>query len=59
MGEGVRRIERPSSRTMTTSDCTRVSFGDSDTRRDEMHSTMEAWVEDLVDEVDDAVSSEC
>ncbi|PGF14453.1 DUF955 domain-containing protein [Natrinema sp. CBA1119] len=43
---------------MTTSDCSRVSFDDSDTRRDEMHSTMEAWVDDLVDEVDDAVSSE-
>jgi len=42
---------------MTTSDCSQVSFDDSDTRRDEMHSTMEAWVEDLVDEVDDAVSS--
>ncbi|WP_222913965.1 ArdC-like ssDNA-binding domain-containing protein [Natrinema sp. SYSU A 869] len=43
---------------MTTNDCSPVSFNDSDTRRDEMHSTMEAWVEDLVDEVDDAVSSE-
>ncbi|UHQ98372.1 DUF955 domain-containing protein (plasmid) [Natrinema zhouii] len=43
---------------MTTSDCSQVSFDDSDTRRDEMHSTMEAWVDDLVDEVDDAVSSE-
>ncbi|WP_226483276.1 DUF955 domain-containing protein [Natrinema amylolyticum] len=43
---------------MTTNDCSPVSFDDSDTRRDEMHSTMEAWVDDLVDEVDDAVSSE-
>ncbi len=43
---------------MTTSDCSQVSFDDSDTRRDEMHSTMETWVKDLVDEVDDAVSSE-
>ncbi|UHQ98734.1 ssDNA-binding domain-containing protein (plasmid) [Natrinema zhouii] len=43
---------------MTTSDCSQVSFDDSDTRREEMHSTMETWVEDLVDEVDDAVSSE-
>ncbi|ELY97417.1 ArdC-like ssDNA-binding domain-containing protein [Natrialba asiatica] len=43
---------------MTTSDCSQVSFDDSDTRRDEMHNTMETWVEDLVDEVDDAVSSE-
>ncbi|MDS0478334.1 ArdC-like ssDNA-binding domain-containing protein [Natrinema sp. 1APR25-10V2] len=42
---------------MTTSDCRQVSFDDSDTRRDEMHSTMETWVDDLVDEVDDAVSS--
>ncbi|MDF9747930.1 ImmA/IrrE family metallo-endopeptidase [Natrinema salsiterrestre] len=43
---------------MTTSDCSQVSFEDSDTRRDEMHSTMEAWAKDLVDEVDDAASSE-
>ncbi|WP_222913160.1 ArdC-like ssDNA-binding domain-containing protein [Natrinema sp. SYSU A 869] len=43
---------------MTTNDCSPVSFDDSDTRREEMHSTMEAWVEDPVDEVDDAVSSE-
>ncbi|WP_226008340.1 ArdC-like ssDNA-binding domain-containing protein [Natrinema salinisoli] len=43
---------------MTTSDCSQVSFEDSDTRRDEMHSTMEAWAEDLVEEVDDAASSE-
>ncbi|UHQ98945.1 ssDNA-binding domain-containing protein (plasmid) [Natrinema zhouii] len=43
---------------MTTSDCSQVSFDDSDTRRDEMHSTMETWVDDLVEEVDDAVSSE-
>ncbi len=43
---------------MTTSDCSQVSFDNSDTRRDEMHSTMETWVEDLVDKVDDAVSSD-
>ncbi|UHQ99178.1 ssDNA-binding domain-containing protein (plasmid) [Natrinema zhouii] len=43
---------------MTTSDCSQVSFDDSDTRRDEMHSTMETWVEGLVEEVNDAVSSE-
>ncbi|WP_049890831.1 SprT family zinc-dependent metalloprotease [Natrinema versiforme] len=43
---------------MAPSDCLQVSFDDSDTRREEMQSTMEAWVEDLVDEVDDAVSSD-
>ncbi len=36
----------------------RETFGDSDTRHDEMHSTIEAWLGDLVEEVDDAVSSE-
>ncbi|WP_317175956.1 ArdC-like ssDNA-binding domain-containing protein [Halomontanus rarus] len=43
---------------MTSSNCNRKSFDDSDTRHDEMHSTIETWAEDLVDEVDDAVSSE-
>ncbi len=43
---------------MILSDCSQVSFDDSDTRRKEMQRTMEAWVDDLVDEVDDAVSSE-
>ncbi|MCU4744617.1 ArdC-like ssDNA-binding domain-containing protein [Natronoglomus mannanivorans] len=43
---------------MTPSSCSRESFDDSDTRHDEMHSTIETWAEDLVDEVYDAVSSE-
>src|SRR6056297_673436 len=43
---------------MATSSSSRETFGDSDTRHDEMHSTIEAWVQDLVNEVDDAVSSE-
>ncbi|WP_222914238.1 hypothetical protein [Natrinema sp. SYSU A 869] len=43
---------------MTTNDCSPVSFNDSDTRRDEMHSTMEAWVEDLVDEAVAALAKE-
>ncbi|GAB7120926.1 hypothetical protein JCM9743_33960 [Natrinema sp. JCM 9743] len=43
---------------MATSSSSRETFDDSDTRHDEMHSTIEAWIQDLVDEVDDAVSSE-
>ena len=43
---------------MATSNSSRETFADSDIRHDEMHSTIEAWIQDLVDEVDDAVSSE-
>jgi len=43
---------------MATSDDTRVSFGESETRTDEMHSTIEAWVEDLVNLVDEATASQ-
>ena len=43
---------------MATSSSTRETFDDSDTRNDEMHSTIETWLGDLVGEVDDAVSSE-
>jgi len=43
---------------MATSSSFRETFDDSDTRHDEMHSTIEAWIQDLVDEVDNAVSSE-
>ncbi len=43
---------------MATSSCTRETFDDSDTRHDEMHSTIETWLTDLVGEVDDAISSE-
>ncbi|SEP12525.1 hypothetical protein SAMN04487948_11546 [Halogranum amylolyticum] len=42
---------------MATSDYAVVSFDDSDTRRDEMHSTIEQWIDDLVDSVDDAQTS--
>jgi len=42
---------------MATSNSTRETFDDSDTRHDEMHSTIETWLEDLVGEVDDAASS--
>ncbi|EJN56864.1 M78 family metallopeptidase domain-containing protein [Halogranum rubrum] len=42
---------------MATSDYTVVSFDDSDTRREEMHSTIEQWIDDLVDSVDDAQAS--
>ncbi|KDE56809.1 LtrC [Halostagnicola sp. A56] len=43
---------------MTSSNSSVVSFDESDTRRDEMHSTMEAWAEDLVEEIDEAISSD-
>ncbi|UTF55604.1 ArdC family protein [Natronosalvus rutilus] len=43
---------------MSLSSCTRETFDDSDTRHDEMHSTIEMWLEDLIEEVDDAVSSD-
>ncbi len=43
---------------MATSSSTRETFDESDTRKDEMHSTIETWVQDLVEEVDEAVSSE-
>jgi len=35
-----------------------ASFGDSDQRSEEMHSTIEAWIDDLVDHVDEAQASE-
>ncbi|MDS0300977.1 ArdC-like ssDNA-binding domain-containing protein [Halogeometricum sp. S1BR25-6] len=35
-----------------------VSFEETDTRRDEMHSTIKAWIDDLVDHVNDAQASE-
>ncbi|MCY4732107.1 DUF955 domain-containing protein [Natronomonas gomsonensis] len=41
----------------TTSDAS-VSFTESDTRSEEMHSTIEQWVEDLVAAVNDAQASE-
>ncbi len=41
----------------TTSDSS-VSFEETDTRHDEMHSTIEDWIDDLVDHVDDAQASE-
>jgi len=40
----------------TTSDSS-VSFEETDTRHDEMHSTIEDWIDDLVDHVDDAQAS--
>ncbi|WP_254533433.1 ImmA/IrrE family metallo-endopeptidase [Natrinema gelatinilyticum] len=43
---------------MATSDYQQVSFEDSDTRRDEMQSTIEAWVGDLLAEVTEAISSD-
>ncbi|NGM71354.1 DUF955 domain-containing protein [Natronolimnobius sp. AArcel1] len=43
---------------MAASTPSQESFDDSKTRRDEMHSTIETWVHDLVEEVDDAASSD-
>ncbi|NHX36783.1 MULTISPECIES: ImmA/IrrE family metallo-endopeptidase [Halolamina] len=40
----------------TTSDAS-VSFDEADTRSDEMHSTIEQWIDDLVAGVDDAQAS--
>ncbi|KTG18045.1 ArdC-like ssDNA-binding domain-containing protein [Haloferax profundi] len=42
---------------MATTDYAAVSFNDSDTRRDEMHSTIEQWIDDLVESVDVAQAS--
>ena len=43
---------------MATSDYSTVSFAETDTRRDEMHSTIEQWIEDLINLVDEATVSE-
>lgn len=42
---------------MAASNSIRETFDDSNTRYDERLSTIETWLEDLVCEVDDAVSS--
>jgi len=41
----------------TTSDPS-ASFGETDTRNAEMHSTIENWIDDLVADVDEAKASE-
>jgi hypothetical protein len=41
----------------TTSDSS-ASFEETDTRKDEMHSTIEAWIDELVDDVDAAQASD-
>jgi len=43
---------------MDTTSETSVSFEESDTRHDEMHSQIEHWIDELVDHVDDAQESE-
>ena len=43
---------------MTTNSDASVSFDQTDTRSDEMHSTIEQWVDDLVEHVEDAQASE-
>lgn len=43
---------------MATSSDTSTSFDKADARSDEMHSTIEAWIYDLVDAVEGAQGSE-
>ncbi|MDB9234633.1 ArdC-like ssDNA-binding domain-containing protein [Halorubrum ezzemoulense] len=43
---------------MATASNSSVSFDETDTRHDEMHSTIEAWIDELVDDVDEAQASE-
>jgi len=43
---------------MATSDYSAVSFSETDTRRDEMHSTIEEWIDDLIELVDEATATE-
>ncbi len=43
---------------MASSDHQRVSFEESDTRRDQMYSTIESWLEQLVELADEARASE-
>ena len=42
---------------MATASTTSVSFTETDTRSDEMNRTIEAWIDELVDRVDDAQAS--
>jgi hypothetical protein len=42
---------------MTSTSESSVSFGETDTRRDEMHNTIEQWIDDLIAGVDDAQAS--
>jgi len=44
--------------TMSTISDSSVSFDQTDTRSDEMHSTIEQWIDELVDGVDDAQASD-
>ena len=43
---------------MATSSDASASFDESDTRSEEMHSTIETWIDELVEAVDDAQGSE-
>ncbi len=62
--EGVRRVLNWAVaiiqvlKTMATSSDSSVSFEETDTRHDEMHSTIKEWIDDLVDRVDDVQASE-
>ena len=43
---------------MSKSNSSRASFDDSDSRHDDMHSTIEAWIDDLTELVEEATESE-
>ena len=43
---------------MATTSNSAVSFEETDTRSDEMHSTIEQWIDELVAGVDDAQASD-
>ncbi|WP_134672261.1 ArdC-like ssDNA-binding domain-containing protein [Halorussus marinus] len=43
---------------MSSSTCSRVAFGKSETRHDEMHSTIEGWINELVTLTDEAKASQ-
>jgi len=43
---------------MSLSSCTRETFDDSGTQHNNMYSTIKTWLENLVEQVDDAISGE-
>jgi hypothetical protein len=58
MGGGFADSSDLAYKSMTTTDDTTVSFAESNDRADEMHSTIEAWIEDLLNSVGEATASE-
>ena len=43
---------------MATTSNSAVSFEETDTRHDEMHSTIEDWIDELIADVDEAKASQ-